>query len=122
MNQQLTFSSLKARQPAPANVIVNPSVHKADERRLKRQAIAIYNHLKVKPIWTNQLSLIAKQYNARLKEIRAWIAPQGLTIDIIKAGKGPEAGNNCYAIRPIAGSKYQAKLMARQAKKINQEH
>jgi len=79
--------------------------------RLSRQAIAIYDHLRTGPIWTDQLALIARQYNARINELRAWLQGYGLTIDLVEKGDG---GNNKYKITPFAGSRYQAHLMARQ--------
>jgi hypothetical protein len=46
------------------------------------------------------------------------LADRGMTVDCMFRGKD---GNNRYELRPFAGSKYQAELMARQAKEINHE-
>ena len=117
--EQLTFSSLKARQPvSAAAVVVNPSVARADQKRLKHQADVILDRLKAGPVWTSELVSIARQYNARIKEVREMLAERGMTVDCTFRGKD---GNNRYELRPIAGSKYQAELMARQAKEINHE-
>jgi hypothetical protein len=98
---QLTFDNIRS----------NPSVPKIDISRLRRQTIRIYNHLLAGPLWTNQLVGMAKQYNARLKEIREMLAEYSWTVDMTLRGKD---GNNRYELRPLAGSKYQAHLMQKQ--------
>ncbi len=103
--KQMTFENLRT----------NPTVPKADVLRLKRQAIAIYNHLKAGPMTTEQLNLIAHQYNARINELRRWLKGYGLTIDCIAHDRH---GNNTYKLVPFAGSRYQAQLMARQKTKV----
>ena len=85
--------------------------------RLKRQAEAIYAALKRGPLWTNDLRAMVAQYNARIKEIRKFLMPQGVTIDMTAKGKD---GNNRYELRPFAGSRYQAELMARQKHKATE--
>ena len=97
---QMTFSQLR----------LNPSVPKAQRLRLSKQAKAVYNRLVAGPIWTNELITIAKQYNARINEIRKCLMEFGLTVDMVESR--PD-GNNRYKIVPLHGSKYQAKLMAR---------
>lgn len=100
MEKQLSFENLR----------LNPSVPKEAGIRLKKQAKVIYNRLITGPVWTSELITIARQYNARLNEIRKVLREFGLTVDII--GSKPN-GDNRYAIRPLYGSKYQAKLMKR---------
>jgi len=99
---QLTFENLKH----------NVSVPRADRRRLGRQAMAIYSILKAGPVWTEQLGIIAKQYNARIKEIRDWLREFGMTVDCTYRG---DDGNNRYELRPFHGSNYQRHLMAKQS-------
>jgi len=82
---------------------LNPSVPEEDERRLSRQAIRIFYELKKGPVWTNRLVAIGRQYNARIYEIRQWLAKYGLTID--KTGRDVQ-GNYRYELAELAGSKY----------------
>jgi len=74
--------------------------------------------LRAGPVWTNELSAIAKQYNARINEIRKILLDEGKTVDITAKGKH---GNNRYEIRPFHGSKYQKYLMAKQANKTTKD-
>jgi len=100
---QLTFENLK----------VNRTVPSADSARLKRQAVAVYKALLDGPKWTFELLRIACQYNARIKELRDWLAEFGLTIDCIEHA---ESGNNLYKITDFHGSNYQEMLMAKSRK------
>ena len=109
MNEQLTFASIKkpvlAAGPKP-----NASVPKADEKRIKPQAKDILNRLRKGTVSTKELVSVARQYNARLNEIRKHLARIGMTVDCMEG----KAGNNHYRIVPLHGSKYQKKLMERQ--------
>jgi hypothetical protein len=96
---------------------VNRSVAESDRPRLCRQALVIYRRLQAGSITTDELSRLAAQYNARLKEIRNWLRPQGLTVDIAFHS---DTGNNHYEIRPFHGSRYEAELMSRQRKMIKE--
>lgn len=97
---------------------VNPSAPLEIQPRLKRQAEAILTALRRGPLWTNDLRAMVAQYNARLKELRDFLRSQGQTIDMTAKGKD---GNNKYELRPFAGSRYQAELMARQQKIFSHE-
>lgn len=112
--KQLSFEkeyvSFKGKSEKPK---VNVTAEKAEHKRLKHQAAVIINMLRAGPVWTNELRAVAAQYNARLKEIRELLASQGLTVDCTFRGKD---GNNRYEIKPMHGSRYQAKLMQRQHK------
>lgn len=101
-------------RPAPSAIVVNPSVPAADTARLTRQAIAVYRRLIEGPVTTGELSNLAAQYNARIKELRDWLRPAGWTVDKIRS---QTQANNTYAIRPFAGSKYQAMLMRKSDRK-----
>lgn len=96
----------------------NPSAPVEIRPRFKRQAQAIYAALKRGPLWTNDLRSMVAQYNARIRELRTWLAKSGMTVDMTAKGKD---GNNRYEIKPFAGSRYEAELMAKQRKKFNHE-
>jgi len=121
MTKQLTFAQLnlasRTDQKRPA-MLLNPTVPLEIKPRLKRQAEAIYAALKRGPLWTNDLRSMVAQYNSRLKELRAWLRGSGMTVDMTAKAKD---GNNRYELRPFAGSKYEAHLMARQ-KTLATEH
>ena len=112
--KQLTFVHLKNRVTVDLktgmDVRPNPSVTRTEIRRLKHQADEIYMRLRKGPVWTSELSFIAKQYNARIKEIREMLRDSGMTVDCTFKGRD---GNNRYEIRPIHGSNYQKSLMKR---------
>lgn len=97
---QMTFENLNCNRTVPD----------ADCRRLKRQAVEIYEALAAGPKWTFELLRIACQYNARIKELRDWLAEFGLTIDCIEHDSG---GNNLYKITDLHGSNYQQMQMAK---------
>jgi hypothetical protein len=101
---QMTFEDLR----------VNPTVQNAELPRLKRQAIAIYKLLQRGPLYTNQLRQLASQYNARIKELRAWLRKFGMTIDLTQ--RRPD-GNNRYELRPYFGSHYQQTLLQKRRPK-----
>jgi len=105
--KQLTFENLR----------VNRTVPDAETARLKKQAVAVYNRLREGPAWTFELLRIACQYNARIKELRDWLAGFGMTIDCIEH---EQSGNNLYKITELHGSGYQASLMAKGRKKKRQ--
>ena len=84
---QMTFTELS----------LNSSVLEKDAKRLSRQTRQIFdrmNNRNLPPISTGELSDIAKQYNARIYEIREMLRPHGFKIECIKA----EGGNNHYRI------------------------
>lgn len=111
---QLTFNNLDERnRPKTERIAPNPSAPVEIRPRLKRQAEAIYAALERGPLWTNDLRAMVAQYNARIRELRQWLAKSGMTVDMTYKGKD---GNNRYEIKPFAGSRYQAGLMARQAR------
>jgi hypothetical protein len=126
--KQLSFENLRQNSPAgragptgaagQTQIQVNPSVPAAIAPRLKHQAQAIYAALKRGPLWTRDLRAMAAQYNARIRELREWLADSGMTIDVTAKGRD---GNNRYELRPLAGSRYQAELMKRQSKNISHE-
>jgi len=97
---QLTFENLKTNRTVP----------EAETARLKKQTVAIYRALQAGPKWTFELLKIACQYNARIKELRDWLAEFGMTIDAIEH---EQSGNNLYKITELHGSGYQASLMAK---------
>jgi hypothetical protein len=127
MDKQLSFENLGQNSPAgrtgqtgpaKASPVPNATVPAAIAPRLKHQAQAIYSALKRGPLWTNDLRAMAAQYNARLKEIREMLRKSGMTIDVTAKGRD---GNNRYALRPFAGSRYQAERMARQKKNSSKD-
>ncbi|MFH1370382.1 MAG: hypothetical protein ABII09_03735 [Planctomycetota bacterium] len=71
------------RQLGFSDLLLNPSVPVPDERRLKKQAVAVFNRLnnRAMPRVSNvELAEMAMQYNARIWEIRRWLEPQGWTV------------------------------------------
>jgi len=97
-DRQLNFSELT----------LNPSVKAEDEKRLSRQAIRIYHELQRGPVWTNKLISIARQYGARMFELRQWLSRYGLTVD--RTGGPDIQGNYKYEITNLAGSRYEKNL------------
>ncbi|GAH43380.1 unnamed protein product, partial [marine sediment metagenome] len=97
---------MRPRQMQLSEIPLNPSVKKKDELRLSRQAKEIYDLLQLGPVTTDEASAIAKQYNARINEIRHALLELGLTVDE-KDGQG---GNNKYEIVKFEGSCYQTHL------------
>ncbi len=95
------------RQMMLSELTLNPSVKPEDERRLSRQALRIYTALQKGPVWTNTLVSLARQYNARIHELRQWLAPQGLTIDL--TGKDVQ-GDFKYELVDSADSRYEQTL------------
>ncbi len=108
--KQLSFEHLEKTRRA-SEPAVNRTVPVEDAPRLKDQTRAIHAALQRGPLYTNQLAAMARQYNARIKELRDYLRPQGLTVDMTARGGD---GNNRYELRPFAGSHYQAELMAKQ--------
>jgi len=102
--KQLSFENLKVNTIVPVEMAP----------RLKRQTQAIYRALQAGPLWTRNLRAMAAQYNARIKELRDYLREFGETIDVTAKGRD---GNNRYELRPFAGSRYEAELMARQTKR-----
>jgi hypothetical protein len=97
----------------PNRIKLNRSVPEADRPRLSRQARQILDLLRRRSIRTNELATIGRQYNARLKEVRDYLRPDGLTVDMVEKHS---RGNNRYAIRSFHGSHYESELMSRQIK------
>lgn len=97
-----------SRQLMLSELTLNPSVKAEDEIRLSRQSVKIYHELQRGPVWTNKLISIARQYNARLFELRQWLARHGLTID--KTGGPDIQGNFKYEIVQLNGSRYEKNL------------
>lgn len=113
MMKQMTFGQLlnTAQTDGKPPLVLNPTVPAEAAPRLKHQAKAILEALNRGPLWTNDLNRIARQYNARIKELRDHLRPQGLTIDMTARGAD---GNNRYEIKPLVGSHYQAEQMRKQ--------
>lgn len=97
---------MTGRQMMLSEILLNPSVEEKDELRLRKQAKEIYGLLQLGPVTTDEASAIAKQYNARINEIRHVLQDLGLTVDETD-GTG---GNNKYEIVEFEGSRYQAHL------------
>ena len=103
MSHQLTFD----------NLLLNPSVEQADEGRLSRQAKAILGLFRGRmylgmTVSTIDLAREALQYNARINELRHFLAPQGWFIDLIKSDAKAK-GVNHYAIVKFAKSTFEGK-------------
>lgn len=105
------------RQMMLTEILLNPSVVlSSDEKRLSRQAEKIWrlfcpnedSHYVA--VWTSELVAVAFQYNARLSEIRAWLIPYGLTIDVTGSN---DRGNNKYQVVELEGSNYHKRLKRR---------
>lgn len=105
---QLTFEQL----------LLNPSVQQADEKRLSGQTKRIWELFELREggtthyrkVWTSEMVHIARQYQARLYEIRQWLMRFGLTVE--RTGKrGP--GDYRYEVRNLKGSRYEKLLKKR---------
>jgi hypothetical protein len=90
------------RQMQLSEILLNPSIKEKDELRLSNQAKKIYDLLKLGPVTTSEAAAIAKQYNARINEIRHILAPLGLMIDELE-GQG---GENSYLIVELERSTF----------------
>lgn len=112
--KQLSFEHLNRTGQTSQTVQANPSVSIEEAPRLKHQTQKILAALRQGPLTTRSLRVMAAQYNARLKEARMYLKRFGLTVDLVAKAKD---GNNTYAIRDFHGSRYEAELMAKQAKK-----
>lgn len=77
-----------------AEIFLNPSVPAEDEIRLSKQAHAIYKMLLSGKVSTSDMAQVARQYNARIWEIRQYVEQFG---QIVKMTKG-DGGNNLYEI------------------------
>ena len=101
------------RQLMLSELLLNPSVPAADQKRLSKQAIKIWRLFDPNgdghylSVWTPELRAVAAQYQSRLSELRAWLAKYGLTIDKIRRS---ERGNYKYEVREFEGSNYQRLL------------
>jgi len=113
MDKQLTFESIDKARPSWMKDGPKPNitVGKNEEKRVGPQATEILSRLKSRPVRISEMSNIAKQYNARINEIRRHLSKIGMTVDCFES----KDGDNEYRIVPLAGSNYQKKLMARQA-------
>jgi len=104
------------RQMMLSEILLNPSVAEADEKRLSRQAERIFRLFcpdevgHYRAVWTSELVRCAVQYMARLTEIRGYLIPYGLTVDNVGSdGKG----NHKYQVVELAGSQYEKRLKKR---------
>ena len=94
------------------DILLNPSVAEIDEERLSRQARDIYSLFKYKQfrlglkVTTGDLADIARQYNARVNEIRHALVKVGEMIDEIP-GQG---GTNYYEVVPLEKSTFWKKV------------
>jgi len=93
---------MTARQMLLTEITLNPSVKEKDELRLSRQALEIYNLLKLGPVTTQQAASIACQYNARINEIRHALKFFGLMVDKIEG----RDGGNIYQIVTLEKSTF----------------
>lgn len=85
---------------------LNPSVKEKDELRLSGQALEIYGLLGLGPVRTSEAAAIAKQYNARINEIRHALVRKGLMVDEIEG----EGGENKYEIVDLETSTFWKKV------------
>ena len=84
------------RQLMLNEILVNPSVEPEDELRLSRQAMRIYKMFRFFGKVSNvMMADVAKQYNARIYEIRKALEPFGRTVKLVE--KHPN-GLNFYKI------------------------
>lgn len=88
------------RQPLPLfdRLAVNESVLSAEVDRLGGQAGKILKMLQAGAVTTSQMAAVARQYNARLSEVRRAIHPMGLDVKLIQRNTG--TGDNVYELRP----------------------
>ena len=102
MSSQLTF-----------DILLNPSVRAEDEKRLSRQARKILSLLQERSeqgltVETTELNAMARQYNARLFEVRLHLARFGLFVDKVGTDKH-RPGVNHYQIVPFEKSTFAGK-------------
>lgn len=104
-------------QMTTAEILLNPSVETADEKRLSRQCREILSLFRYKnfrlylPVTTTDLMEIAGQYQARLGEVRRWLIKyENCCIDLIEKGKG---GVNYYRIVPLDESEFYKQRKAK---------
>ena len=70
-------------------ILLNPSVATADELRLSKQGRAIFRlFAEGRSVSNVQLANIARQYGARLYELRRCLIPLGWCIDMISKTRG----------------------------------
>ena len=87
-------------------ILLNPSVKDVDVERLSKQSIAIFNCFKRGPVKTSLAASIARQYNARINELRHALVKVGLMIDKQEG----EGGENTYVIVPLDVSTFWQKV------------
>ena len=102
MKSQLTF-----------DILLNPSVRAEDEKRLSKQARKILTLLLERSalgltVDTSELNAIACQYNARIFEIRCYLAKYGDFVDKVGTDKH-RPGVNHYQIVPFEDSTFAGK-------------
>ena len=103
MTQQMTFEDYRAE-----HVMLNPSVSAADEARLGPQADTVLKLFLGRAHWgqtvsTIDLRAIGCQYNARLWEVRRYLASHcDQCIDRVKK----DGGVNHYKLVPLAESEF----------------
>ena len=79
------MTPIPGRQMLLDEILVNPSVPPEDELRLSKQAMKIYEKLRGRKLYggwvnTDEMAEIARQYGARLNEIRRALIPLGLIV------------------------------------------
>ena len=100
---QLTFEHIR----------LNSSVQPPDVNRLKGHVQRLYRLFYLRKqygragwVSTEALMDVGKaQYQARLKELRHWLIPEGWCIDLVERGEG---GNNFYKLVPLSESTFYA--------------
>jgi hypothetical protein len=95
-------------QAIATELMLNPSVERADESRLShqgRKVLALFReaYRKGQTVSTVQLMEISAQYQGRVFECRRWLVCQGYCIDLVKRGRD---GLNHYAVVPLAKSTF----------------
>ena len=119
MRQAIEKTSLFQPSPRPVShgpvrgIDLNPSVEAADEVRLSRQGRMMLGLFQTREamgftVSTIDLREVGCQYNARLWELRRYLAAQGKFIDRVR--KDPKApGVNHYKIVPFEASTFNGK-------------
>lgn len=80
------------KRPAHPGECIPTKAPKESRKRVSAQALKILERFRMGPLTTNQLSGLARQYNARIKELR----DAGYKIVLAIRSEG---GNNTYELR-----------------------
>lgn len=102
MNQSATQQN--KRNCPLFEVPVNRTVPADEELRLNNQAQKILSWLRVGKMTNVQMANIAKQYNARVHEIRKALEPHGFIVPLVEKGKdadGKPTGVNWYELEDV---------------------